>query len=110
MVTQENLKTIINKLDEEELGKRIKPKDLGIDINDELINKTLTVGKLINYFYHTKYAIKCVNNLLKDFKSVKIAEYYENTFKIKIYKQPDESKSIGYVFGTIEDNVKKLKK
>jgi hypothetical protein len=71
------------------------------------MNKTLTVKKLIDYFYHTKFAIKCINNLLKDFKSVKIAEYYENTFKIKIYKQPDESKSIGYVFGNIEDNVKK---
>jgi hypothetical protein len=38
MVTQESLKTIISKLDEEELGKRIKPKDLGIDINDEVKN------------------------------------------------------------------------
>jgi hypothetical protein len=35
-VTQENLITIINKLEEEELGKRIKDKDLGVDIHDEV--------------------------------------------------------------------------
>lgn len=66
--------------------------------------------KLIDYFHHTKYAIKTVSALLKDFKNVKIAEYYDNTFKIKIYKQQDESKSIGYVFGTIEDNVNLINK
>lgn len=107
LVAKENLQQIITTLGEEELGKRIKTKDLGVDIFDELENKTLTVKKLIDYFYNTKYAMKTANNLLKDFKNVKIAEYYENTFKIKIYKQSDETKTIGYVFGTIEDNVRK---
>jgi hypothetical protein len=69
-------------------------------------NKTLTIKRLIDYFYHTKHVIKTVGSLIKDFKDIKIAEYYDNTFKIKIYKQSDESKTIGYVFGAIEDNVK----
>ena len=35
-MTEENIKTIINNLREEELGKRIKEKDLGVDIHDEV--------------------------------------------------------------------------
>ncbi len=62
--------------------------------------------KLIDYFYHSKHVIKTIGTLIRDFKNIKIAEYYDNTFKIKIYKEKDENKSIGYVFGSIEDNVR----
>jgi len=37
--------------------------------------------------------------------TIKIAEYYENTYKVKIYKQDKDMKSIGFVFGLVEDIV-----
>lgn len=49
MVTKENLESIISKLGEEELGKRIKSKDLGIDIYEEV-----TKLKIINKFLSLK--------------------------------------------------------
>jgi hypothetical protein len=64
------------------------------------------VKKLIDFIHNSKYAAKLISFLLINFSTIKIAEYYENTYKIKIYKQDRDMKSIGFVFGLLEDNVK----
>ena len=61
----------------------------------------MSLKKLLDFIHNTKYAIKLIDKLLPNFGSIKIAEYYENTFKIKIYKQAKEEKSIGFVFGLV---------
>lgn len=92
---------------------------MGTDINDEVIyffiyllfiiikltNGTLTVKKLIDFIHNSKFVVKLITKLLNSFSTIKIAEYYENTYKVKIYKQDREMKSIGFVFGVVEDNV-----
>lgn len=65
----------------------------------------MNAKKLVDFIHNNKYALKAIKILSQNFSNIKIAEYYENTFKIKIYKQANESKTIGYVFGTIEDIV-----
>ena len=55
--------------------------------------------KLIDFIHNTKYAIKLVGELLKNFSNIKIAEYYENTFKIKIYKQRVKNYRIRFWIG-----------
>lgn len=70
-------------------------------------NGTLTVKKLLDFIHNSKYTIKLIKQLLSNFTTIKIAEYYENTFKVKIYKQDKDMKSIGFVFGLVEDIVNK---
>jgi len=60
---------------------------------------------LLDFIHNSKCAIKLIKQLLNNFSNIKIAEYYENTYKIKIYKQDKDMKSIGFVFGLVEDIV-----
>lgn len=52
------------------------------------------------WLYTEQTALKIIESLCEDFESVEILEHYNDYYKIRV---PRGDKSIGYVFGLIED-------
>lgn len=54
----------------------------------------------LNWLYIEQHGIKIIEELGGNFESVEILEHYNDYFKLRV---PRGDKSIGFVFGLIED-------
>lgn len=79
----------------------IKPDNLGCEIyNDMSLQGNTSITRLIEFNHYTTSIIRLIEELLKMFDSVEIAEYWENTYTLKINKKDDVS--IGLLFGLFD--------
>lgn len=79
----------------------IKPDNLGCEIyNDMSLQGCTSITRLIEFNHNTTSIIRLIEELLKIFDFVEIAEYWENTYTLKINKKDDIS--IGLLFGLFD--------
>lgn len=64
---------------------------------------TVRISNFVNYIYSMQYGFKVINLLSTYFSRVELIEQCSDFFKFRI---PREDKTIGYLFGLIEDQKK----
>lgn len=60
----------------------------------------------MHWIYVQVQGFKLIKDLTKDFKQVELLEHYNDYYKIRVAKM---DKSIGFLFGLIENNKEKYK-
>jgi ATP-binding cassette subfamily A (ABC1) protein 3 len=83
------------------IASEIKEGGLGNDlVSEELETGAVDFNSFANWLYIEDAGMNIVNRLTEQFPSVEILEHYNDYFKLRI---PRGDKTIGYVFGFIED-------
>ena len=83
------------------IASEIKEGGLGNDlVSEELETGAVDFNSFANWLYIEDAGMNIVNRLTEHFPSVEILEHYNDYFKLRI---PRGDKTIGYVFGFIED-------
>ena len=91
----------INNPNFEELFKKYK-----IEIN---FGSYVNLSRIISWIYFLENALKMIQIILKDFPEIHCSDYGENNFVFKIKRNRNEDeKTIGYLFGIIEENSNKF--
>ena len=110
---QINLDNIINYLDKynlKQFSQELIKERLGGKIIEEInYGGYVYLSRIIAWIYYLENALKMISIILEDFPEVHCSNYGENNlvFKIKRNRNEDE-KSIGYLFGIIEENSNKF--
>ena len=96
-----NLVHFNNELEKDRLGGKI--------IEEINFNGFVYLSRILAWIYFLENALKMIQIILIDFPEIHCSDYGENNFvfKIKRNRSVDE-KSIGYLFGIIEENNKKF--
>lgn len=76
---------------------------LGNDINKEALefNGFVNTKNFLTWLYVETHGQLIIEGLIDDFKSIELLEHYNDYYKIRV---PKLDKSIGYLFGLIENN------
>lgn len=90
-------KLIVPELNSSIVHKYSLGNEILLDLNQE---GEVSASKLLNWAFTNRNLLQLIKKLNEIFKEITIIEYWGNTFKIKLNKQP--GKSIGYVFGLVE--------
>ncbi len=82
---------------------QIKEGGIGSDLYFEaqIGGGTVRVKNFVNYIYTLHMGIQVITVLTRQFKQVDLIEQCSDYFKFRV---PREDKTIGYLFGLIEDN------
>ena len=108
-INLQNLEKILEKYNLEKFKKQLKKELLGGKIIEEIeACGYVYLGKIISWIFYIENALKMIKIILKDFPEIHCTEYGENNLVFKIKRKKDEGeKSIGYLFGIIEENKNK---
>src|SRR5690606_9155295 len=81
----------------------IRAHGLGQDLHKEAqeSGNTVSVKNFMHWLYVQIQGFKLIKDLTKDFCEVELLEHYNDYYKIRV---PKQNKSIGYLFGLIENN------
>ena len=105
-----NIENFFKKIKSEKYIEQLKKEMLGGKIIEEIeACGYVYLGRIISWVYYIKNALSLIDIILKDFPEIHCTDYGENNmvFKIKRNKN-EEEKSIGYLFGIIEENKNKF--
>ena len=105
-VNLNNIETFLNKYNLMQFHQELKAERLGGKIIEEInAGGYVYLSRIISWIYFLENALKMVQIILNDFPEIHCSDYGENNFvfKIKRNRNTDE-KSIGYLFGIIEEN------
>ena len=113
---EQKIKITLNKIEEflkkynlEKFNSQLQKEFLGGKIIEEIeACEYVYIHRIISWIYYLENALKMIKILLDDFPEIHCTDYAENNliFKIKRNKNGGE-KSIGYLFGIIEENKSK---
>ena len=109
-INSENMENILKKYNLDKYAKQLQKESLGGKIMEEIeAYKYVHFSRIITWIYYLNNALNMIKIILKDFPEVHCTDYGENNliFKIKRNKSEGE-KSIGYLFGIIEENKSKF--
>ena len=101
-----NISTFLEKYNLTQFNQELKKDRLGGKIIEE-INACGYVffKRIISWIYFLENALNMIEIILKDFPEIHCSDYGENNFVFKIKRNRNENeKSIGYLFGIIEEN------
>ena len=107
-----NLKNIfifLEKYNLQRFNKELTKDRLGGKIIEEInYGGYVYLSRIISWIYFLENALKMIQIILKDFPEIHCSDYGENNFVFKIKRNRNEDeKSIGYLFGIIEENSNK---
>jgi len=91
------------------IGSRLNPSliarnHIGCELDQDFkANGAISPARLLEWNYYSDSLIKIINGLLNDIGLVVIAEYWENSFKLKLEK--NDALTIGSLFGFFDENV-----
>ena len=105
MVNFENLDETLKKFNLEKYSEQLKDNLLGGKIIQEIKScGNINIGKILSWIYYIKNSLKMVKVILEYFPEIHCCDYGENNFVFKIKRnKTKEEKSIGFLFGLIED-------
>jgi len=109
-INSENMENILKKYNLDKYAKQLQKESLGGKIMEEIeAYKYVHFSRIITWIYYLDNALNMIKIILKDFPEIHCTDYGENNliFKIKRNKSEGE-KSIGYLFGIIEENKNKF--
>ena len=105
-----NMENILKKYNLDKYSKQLQKDSLGGKIIEEIdAYKYVHFSRIITWIYYIDNTLNMIKIILKDFPEIHCIDYGENNliFKIKRNKSEGE-KSIGYLFGIIEENKNKF--
>ena len=78
---------------------------MGNHIEKELrLNEQVQVCQIVNWTHYVTCAMKMIKKVKEHFNDVILSEHIENNFLFKVKKEQGKNKSIGFLFGLIEEN------
>ena len=101
-----NLSEFLQKYNLIKFNQELKADRLGGKIIEEInAGGYVYLSRIISWIYFLENALKMVEIILIDFPEMHCSDYGENNFVFKIKRnRNEEDKSIGYLFGIIEEN------
>ena len=104
-INLENLNEVLKKFNLEKFAEQLKKGLLGGKIIQEIEScGNISIGKLLSWVYYIKNALKMVKMIIEFYPEIHCCDFGENNFVFKIKKNKSKKeKSIGFLFGLIED-------
>jgi len=103
-----NISIFLEKYKLSHFNKELTKDRLGGKIIEEInFDGYIYLNRIISWIYFLENALKMVQIILLDFPEIHCSDYGENNFIFKI-KRCENEKSIGYLFGIIEENNNKF--
>ena len=101
-----NISIFLDKYNLSHFNEELKKDRLGGKIIEEIdFGGYVYLSRIISWIYFLENALKMIQIILKDFPEIHCSDYGENNFVFKIKrKRNEDEKSIGYLFGIIEEN------
>ena len=108
-INLDNLGMYLEKYHLSNFSKELRKERLGGKIIEEInFGGYVYLTRIISWIYFLKNALKIIQIILIDFPEIRCSDYGDNNFVFKIKrKRNEEEKSIGYLFGIIEENSNK---
>ena len=108
-INLDNLEDILNEYNLKNFNSQLKKGLLGGKIIQEIeACGYVYIGRIISWIFYLENALKMIKILLGDFPEIHCTDYSENNLVFKIKRNKNEGeKSIGYLFGIIEENKNK---
>jgi hypothetical protein len=105
----DNIEIYLKKYNLYNFRKELKNNRLGGKIIEEInFSGYIHLSKIIAWIYFLENALKMIQIILLDFPEIHCSDYGESNFVFKIKRNRNEDeKSIGYLFGIIEENSNK---
>ena len=109
-INLDNIEIYLGKYNLVNFSKELKNNRLGGKIIEEInFSGYIHLSKIIAWIYFLENALKMIQIILLDFPEIHCSDYGENNFIFKIKRNKKENgKSIGYLFGIIEENSNKF--
>ena len=109
-INLENINIFLEKYNLNHFNQELKKDRLGGKIIEEIdFGGYVYLSRIISWIYFLENALKMIQIILKDFPEIHCSDYGENNFVFKIKrKRNEDEKSIGYLFGIIEENSNKF--
>ena len=101
-----NITTYLEKYNLNHFNNELSKDRLGGKIIEEInFNGYVYLSRILSWIYFLENALKMIQVILLDFPEIHCSDYGENNFVFKIKRNRNEDeKSIGYLFGIIEEN------
>ena len=109
-VNLNNIEMFLNKYNLSQFYQELNINRLGGKIIEEInAGGYVYLSRIISWIYFLENALKMIQIILFDFPEIHCSDYGENNFVFKIKRNRNaEEKSIGYLFGIIEENSQKF--
>ena len=109
-INLENIKSYLEKYNLSRFSKELSNDRLGGKIIEEInYGGYVYLSRIISWIYFLENALKMIQIILLDFPEIHCSDYGESNFVFKIKRNRNEDeKSIGYLFGIIEENSNKF--
>ena len=105
-INLKNISTYLEKYNLQHFNDELKDDRLGGKIIEEInFGGFVNFSRIISWIYFLENALKMIQIILLDFPEIHCSDYGESNFVFKIKRNRNEDeKSIGYLFGIIEEN------
>ena len=105
LITRDEVATVLEKLGKKDYMEEISEERIGNHIEKELkVNERVQVCSVVNWTHYVTCAMKMIKKVKEHFNDVILSEHIENNFLFKVKKEEGKNKSIGFLFGLIEEN------
>ena len=105
MINREEIGNVLAKLGKGDYFDEISENRMGNHIEKELrLNEQVQVCQIVNWTHYVTCAMKMIKKVKEHFNDVILSEHIENNFLFKVKKEQGKNKSIGFLFGLIEEN------
>ena len=102
LVNSENLEIILKKLNKDNYYGEFKNGKIGEKIYNYILNKSINIEELIEWFFFVENALKFIDKGKNYFDKIILLENFDNAFLFKIEK--NNKINIGFIFGTFEES------
>ena len=108
-INLENIKQILEKYKLERFYKQLNKELLGVRIIEEIeACGYVYMNRILSWIYYLENALKIIKIILQDFPEIHCTDSKDSNLVFKIKRNKSEGeKSIGYLFGIIEENKNK---
>ena len=109
-INLENIKHILEKYKLERFYKQLNKELLGVKIIEEIeACGYVYMNRILSWIYYLENSLKIIKIILKDFPEIHCTDSRDSNLVFKIKRNKNEGeKSIGYLFGIIEENKNKF--
>ena len=109
-INLENIKQILEKYKLERFYKQLNKELLGVRIIEEIeACGYVYMNRILSWIYYLENSLKIIKIILKDFPEIHCTDLKDSNLIFKIKRNKNEGeKSIGYLFGIIEENKNKF--
>ena len=109
-INMENIESYLKKIKLEKYTSQLNKQLLGGKIIEEIeVCGYVYLGRILSWVYYIENALNMINIILNYFPEIYCTDYGGNNMVFKIKRNKNEGeKSIGYLFGIIEENKNKF--